>query len=158
MLLIFDVDGVLANFEKLRKLRDVAHIERISLNNNVSHEVAEKMLANARELLKSQGKHSTIDACNHVGTTQDQFYQTMNEVPIEGNIIPAKDVEKVCEELAVNHTLVALTNTPYDATKKTLQVLGVKKYFTKIYSIDRHDFVKPSSDIFMKIMIDFVGL
>ncbi|GAJ23857.1 unnamed protein product, partial [marine sediment metagenome] len=46
------------------------------------------------------------------------------------------------------------TNTPFDATVKTLKHLRLFSYFDKIYSIDKYDYIKPSTKIFRMILKD----
>lgn len=153
--LIFDVDGVLGNFDDLHKDRDVAHIKAVAEKNSISFEQARKLFFDTKEKLKKLNKFSTIDTIQSLGITKEVFYQIMNSVPVEGRITITKNAKLVLEKLSRKHVIVALTNTPSDATLKTLQHLGLVAYFDKIYSIDKYNYVKPSMDIFRKIMNDF---
>src|SRR3989338_3386697 len=154
-LLIFDIDGVLGNFEKLRMLRDKAHIAAVAKKKNLSILDAEKLFFQTKQELKSQGKHSTLDTMQHLGISKQEFFEIMNSVPVEGNIVVTEHAQEVLQELSQKHIIVALTNTPSLAMIKTLQHLGLEQYFHKIYSIDTHDYLKPSVKIFRIIQQDF---
>jgi len=154
MLLIFDIDGVLADFTKLRLLRDIAHIQAVTKKHNISQDQAKQLFRNTKENNKALGKHSTIDTMLSLGITKEEFYQIMNSVPIEGNIIPVENVQSVIKQLSERHKLVALTNTPDRATRKTLQHLNILQYFTKIYAIDKQNYIKPSQEIFKQILLE----
>lgn len=154
-LLIFDVDGVLGNFEKLRKLRDAAHCKAIAAKNGVSPLDAEKLLAETRLKLKEQGKYSTIDAMQALGISKKEFYNIMNSVPVDGNIVLTPHAKDVISKLKKDNAIVALTNTPTQATLATLRYLGLLHYFDGVYCIDMYDFIKPSVAIFKRILQDF---
>ncbi len=103
---------------------------------------------------KTEGKVATIHTMLSLGITREEYYALINSVPVEGNIIPTRDVQKVIKKLALNNMLVALTNTPYDATIKTLRYLEVLPYFKKIYTIDKYDYIKPSTKNFKQILTE----
>ncbi|MFH1064319.1 MAG: HAD family hydrolase [Candidatus Woesearchaeota archaeon] len=154
-ILVFDVDGVLGDFEQLRILRDKAHIAAVAEKKGMTIAESSILFYDTKKRLKHLGKPSTVDTMNHLGITDEEFFSIMNSVPIEGNIIPTKDVIRVLSRLSDNAVICALTNTPYEATVKTLEHLGILKFFSKIYSIDRYSYKKPSSDIFRRIATDF---
>ncbi|MBI5392541.1 HAD family hydrolase [Candidatus Woesearchaeota archaeon] len=154
MLLIFDIDGVLADFTKLRLLRDIAHIQAVAKKHNISQEQAKQLFHNTKENNKMLGKHSTIDTMLSLGITKQEFYTIMNSAPVEGNIIPANNAQSIIKQLSEKHKLVALTNTPYEATSKTLQQLNILQFFANIYAIDKHNYIKPSQGIFKQIILE----
>jgi FMN phosphatase YigB (HAD superfamily) len=90
-----------------------------------------------------------------LGISKTEFFAIMNSVPVEGGIVMTPNAKEVLQHLAQSHILVALTNTPYEANVATLRYLGLLDFVDRIYSIDKFDFVKPSSTIFSRIMEDF---
>lgn len=148
MLLIFDIDGVLADFTRLRLLRDKAHCKVIAEKHNVTQKEAEILLQQARNNNKKLGKFSTVDAMLSLGISKEEFFTIMNSVPIENTIIPTQHVKEVLSCLSKQHTIVALTNTTFTATKITLEYLHIADYFKNIYSIDKYNYTKPSVNIF----------
>lgn len=154
-LLIFDVDGVLGNFEQLKKMRDQAHILAVAKKRNLAINEAESLFFQTKEKLKPEGKHSTLDTMSHLGISKKEFFQIMNSVEVQGNIIPTPNVQETLSTLSKKHTIVALTNTPHQAMVKTLNCLGVSSLINKIYSIDQYNYVKPSTKIFGIILQDF---
>lgn len=151
-LMIFDVDGVLGDFTQLKLLRDQAHIEAIARKHQITMNQARILFYNTKEKNKAVGKAATMYTMLSLGITKEEFYAVMNSVPIEGNIVPTKDVQQVIKTLALNNILVALTNTPYDATIKTLNYLEVLPCFKKVYTPDRYNYIKPSTEIFKQIL------
>ncbi len=154
-LLIFDVDGVLGNFEQLKKLRDQAHIQAVAAKRNLTVNEAERLFFQAKEKLKQEGRYSTLDVMLKFGISKDEFFQIMNSVEIIGNITPTPNVKEALSNLAKRHIVVALTNTPYQAMIKTLDYLEVSSLINKIYSIDQYDYIKSSTKIFKIILQDF---
>ncbi|MEA3430025.1 MAG: inositol monophosphatase family protein [Nanoarchaeota archaeon] len=154
-LFIFDIDGVLGNFEKLRKLRDVAHCKAIANKHNITEKQAIKLLNETRIKLKQEGKHSTIDAMRALGVSEKEFYDIMNSVPVEGNIVLTSHVVELLQKLKSGNAIVALTNTPTKAILATLEYLGLLHFFDAVYCIDKYNFVKPSIEIYKTIMGDF---
>lgn len=152
--LVFDVDGVLGDFEELRKKRDVAHIKAVAMKNNLSYDDSYKLFFETKQKLKALGKHSTIDTMQHLGISKEEFFEIMNSVPVEGGIVLTKNAKETLQQLAGKYSIVALTNTPYQSMIDTLEYLGLLVYFDRIYSIDKHDYVKPSTTIFSRILED----
>lgn len=153
--LVFDVDGVLGNFEKLRILRDKAHIRAVAKKHGIITEEAKKLFFETKRKLKKQNKPSTIATMLHLGISKEKFYEIMNSVEVKNRIILIKNARKVLKKLAKKNKVVALTNTPFYATVKTLKYLRLCSYFDKIYTIDKYDYVKPSAKIFRRILKDF---
>jgi FMN phosphatase YigB (HAD superfamily) len=153
--LVFDVDGVLGDFDVLRKKRDVAHITAVSRLKGLSYPETEQLFFQTKGKLTSQGKPSTIDTMQELGISKPEFFTIMNSVPVEGGIVITPHAKAVLEELSKKHHIVALTNTPYDSNVATLRYLGLLDFIDKIYSIDKYNFIKPSSSMFEKILEDF---
>ena len=155
VIIVFDVDGVLGNFEILKEKRDVAHITAVANNNLFSFQEAKKLFITTREKLRAVDQFSTIDTMFHLGISKEEFYNIMNSVPIEGGISCNPNAKTILQYLSKNCTLVALTNTPYLANIETLDYLRLLEYFDKVYSIDKYNFIKPSVEIFERIKMDF---
>lgn len=154
-LVVFDVDGVLGNFEELRKDRDLAHIRTVAEKKEISFEEAKELFFETKKQLKTQGKFSTIETLTALGVSKEKFFETMNLLPVENKIILTPYAREVLKKLKENNFLVALTNTPHEANITTLRYLGLLEFFDDIYSIDKYNFVKPSTKIFEKILEDF---
>lgn len=153
--LIFDIDGVLGDFEKLRVLRDKAHLRAVAKKQGIIIEEAKKLFFKTKRKLKKQNRPSTIATMLHLAISKEEFYKIMNSVDVKNRIILTKNAQKVLKELAKKNKIVALTNTPFDATVKTLKYLRLFSFFNKLYSIDKYDYIKPSTKIFRKILNDF---
>ncbi len=154
-LLIFDVDGVLGDFTKLKRLRDIEHIQAVAGRNNLSLPEAEKLFFENREKLAVLGKPSTMETLVHLGITKEDFFKIMDSVSVKGNIIINHFARETVEKLSKKHLLVALTNTPLFASTETLKELELYGFFNKIYTPDRYDYIKPSTKIFQIILHDF---
>lgn len=154
-ILIFDIDGTLANFDKLLEYRYEKFIREISIKGNLSLDNARELFFNTKFELKKFDKYSTIDAMKHLGFSEQEFYDMMNDVSVENRIFAFDGVKEVLKELSLKYRMVVLTNTPYIATIETLKYLEVFEYFDGIYSIDKNSFVKPSVNIYEKILLDF---
>lgn len=153
--LVFDIDGVLGDFGKLRTLRDKAHIRAVAKKKKISIEEAKKLFFETKRKLKKQNKPSTIATMLHLGISKEEFYKIMNSVGVKNRIILIKNAQKVLKILAKKNKIIALTNTPFDATVKTLKYLRLFSFFNKIYTIDKYNYIKPSTKIFRKILKDF---
>lgn len=154
-LLVFDIDGVLGDFEKLRVLRDKAHIRAVAKKQGIAIEEAKKLFFKTKRELKKQNRPSTIATMIHLGISKGEFYKIMNSVDVKDRIILMKNAQKVLKKLAKKNKIVALTNTPFDATVKTLKYLRLLSFFDRLYTIDKYDYIKPSTKIFRKILNDF---
>ena len=121
--IIFDVDGVLGDFTKLKHLRDIAHIQNVALKHNIDFEAAKELFFSTKKKLKEQDKHSTIDTMMELGFSREEYYESINSVPVEGNIVLTEHAVEVLEKLSKKYNIVALTNTPHDSNKKVLVYL-----------------------------------
>ncbi|MBU1849205.1 MAG: HAD-IA family hydrolase, partial [Nanoarchaeota archaeon] len=152
---VFDVDGVLGDFQKLKIIRDVAHIKNVAKKNKLNISKAKKLFYETRKKLKTKGKHSTINVMQKLGITKKEYYNIMNSVSVKNRIIITKNAKKTLKKLSKENAIVSLTNTPYFAMKKTLQHLRLFEFFDKLYCIDTHNYIKPSMKIFRTILKEF---
>lgn len=156
MLIVFDIDGTLADSIKLFKDRDHAHVERIAAKYSVPREEAHRLLQETKDRNKKVGKYSTLDAMLSLGITEQEFYDIMNSVAVtDDNVSPIPHVVEVVRDLALDNLLVTLSASPYDASLATLRQVGINSYFRAYYCPDTHRFIKPSVEINQRILADF---
>lgn len=150
--IVFDVDNVLGFFERLRSLRDVAHIRYIANKLGMSYKGADYLYWQTKKELRKKGRMSTCDTFLELGLTKEDYFISMNDVPVEGHIDPTANAVEVVEELSKRYDICALTNTPHKATIDTLKYIGVFQYFDRLFTIDEVEYVKPDPRTYEFIM------
>lgn len=143
-LIIFDVDGVLEDKEILFAKRKEKLIETLSKKYDISFESAKTKFNDVKVQLKSKNKSSSVDVFTYFGFSKKEFYDVLNSVDPKGLISPNEGCYETIERLSKSHSLVAYSNTPHISLKKTLDILNVTKFFTKIYSSEDFTDAKPS--------------
>ncbi|MGM5488876.1 MAG: inositol monophosphatase family protein [Nanobdellota archaeon] len=152
--LIFDVDNVLGYFERLRSLRDVAHIRYIANKLGMSYNGADYLYWETKRQLREKGRMSTCDTFIELGLGKSDYHESMNNVPVEGHIDPTPHAVEVLQKLSRDYTICALTNTPLKATIDTLKYIGIFQYFDRLFTIDLVEYVKPDPRTFEHIMAE----
>ncbi|MFP4424049.1 MAG: inositol monophosphatase family protein [Candidatus Woesearchaeota archaeon] len=150
--IVFDVDNVLGFFERLRSLRDVAHIRYIANKLDMSYKGTDYLYWETKKNLRKVGRMSTCDTFLELGLTKEDYFISMNDVPVEGHIDPTPHAVEVVEELSKRYDICALTNTPHKATIDTLKYIGVFQYFDRLFTIDEVEYVKPDPRTYEFIM------
>ena len=154
-LLIFDIDGTLADIDDLIIARQNNFIKEISFKNKIDLNDAKVLFFETKKKVESLGKYSTVDILLNLGFSKFDFFSMINRVGVNNRVIAMNDALDVLETLSNDFRIIALTNTPYLPAVNTLKKIGIFSAFEKVYCMDRDDFVKPSVDIFEKIFRDF---
>lgn len=154
-LLVFDIDNVLGDFSIIKEKRDVKHIESLSTLKNISFKEAENLLDSTKNLLREKNIFSTLEVLKFLGVKEDKYYDSLNSIEINDDFIESENVEDIIKRISDKFIIVALTNTPFFASKKTLEKLNIYGYFSRIYSIDETNLSKPSEEVYAKISNDF---
>jgi len=155
MLIIFDVDDTLVDSRRLIKAREDAHITNIAAHYNIKKNEAVELLQQARNENKLLSKFSTLDAMLRLGFTKQEYNAIMDGVSIDGNVVLFDGVQETLEQLAQKYTLVTLSSTPSVSSRRTLEYTNIINYFKALYCPDTHNFTKPSTEIYRRILADF---
>jgi len=152
MLIIFDVDGVLEKEETIMKVRKTAQLQAVADKLEVSVDEALKQYELAREKLPLKLRRTSASVFGTFGFTRKEYFAVLDSVDPEGIIEPHEHCVEMLDKIKEGNVLVALTNTPYKATLRTLEVLGITPYFSKIYSSEQFNESKPSVNILNTIL------
>lgn len=145
MLFIFDVDGTLTIQEQVMAARLDAQCRYIAEHKGISLEEAKALRQATKERL-SQGKGlSSAYVFMDLGFSRQEFFNVLNSLDVNQLTIPQPGCEEVLERLSRNHTLVTYTNTPSKANARTLDTLGVERYFKRSFCADQLEESKPST-------------
>ena len=142
-LYIFDVDGTLEDESRITLRRKEAQYERIAKDLKTSIKDAKIIYWSIKE--KMPKNHSSVMVMAKLGYTRKEFFRLMNTVDQTGLIELLPGAKEMLEHLYSNNILVAYSNTPLKSTSKTLRLLGIRKYFKKVYAADMFNESKPST-------------
>ena len=150
-LIIFDIDGVLNKQELLVKTRKEAQLKAVADKLNINMDEADKKYEEAKEKLSPDKRHTSVNIITNLGFTREEYFKIIDSVDPTGLIKITDNCKEMLEEIK-NNVIIAYSNTPRTALVKTLKVLGIDKYFKKVYSVEDFDESKPSVNNLKKIL------
>ena len=135
MKIIFDLDDTLYVSPELRQKRAEAILEFLGDRRDEFN-----------ELHKSFG---TIESFNKLDLGKEQFYNIMNEVPID--LEKDEELIRILTILKKDHNLIVLSNSSNTCVKITLEKLGILDIIDKFYSVEDFTNSKPSEECFFMV-------
>lgn len=135
MKIIFDLDDTLYVSPELRQQRKDAILKFLGERKNEFY-----------ELNKSFG---TIESLKKLGIGQEQFFNLMNEVPI--NLEQDEELIRILIKLKEKYSLIVLSNSSTFCVKKSLEKLGISEIIDKFYSAEDFSNSKPAEECFSMV-------
>ncbi|VVB78459.1 Haloacid dehalogenase-like hydrolase [uncultured archaeon] len=132
--IIFDLDDTLYRNE-LRLEREKAILNFLDCKK-------EKYL----ELKKN---HGTIESLNILGVNKKQFFDIMDNVPIE--IKKDEKLIKILEKIGKNYELIVLSNSSEFCVREVLTKLGIIQLINKYYHGENFENQKPNEECFFMV-------
>ena len=151
-LIIFDVDGVLEKEEKLIQTRYNKLMELVCKINKINLNQAENKYKKVKKNLPILKKNTSAYIFKELGVSRQKYFEVINSVEPKELVEPHKNCVETLELLSKDNTLVTYSNTPRKALLKTLEAIGVEKYFKNNYSAEDFEESKPSTNNLKKIM------
>lgn len=143
-LIIFDVDGVIEVEEKINKVREESQIKAICEKHNTDKKNAKRLLNEAYQNLPRSKRETTAYRLEYLGFSRNEYIKLINSVKPDGLIECHKNCLKTLKELSKDFHIIAYSNTPKEATIRTLKYLKVWMYIKKCYAADDFYESKPS--------------
>lgn len=155
-LLIFDLDDTLYKSESLRDVIGAKLALRFKEAAELpDHIDAFKEFKKRRtELAKTGEQASATHLFMKHGVSRDEFLSLVNSVDPREHVEFDENAHSVMTELAKEHELVILSNSPRDKIEKTLEALQINEHFTKIYGADDFHDSKPNPALLKHILSD----
>jgi FMN phosphatase YigB (HAD superfamily) len=154
MLLIFDVDGVLSKEDKIFKARYTKQIEYIAKKLKISKLDAKRKYEQTKRTLPARQNTTSAYLFTNFGFSREEFFKVMDSVHPKGLITPFDGCEETIRLLSQNNVVVTFSNSPRKASIRTLKILKIAKYISRIYSSEDFTESKPSVNILKKILKD----
>lgn len=149
--LIFDIDGTLYTSAEFVQEQIDVQVRHWADINGMSHEDARKKIADFRKKYAAENDGKKISLGNvflNFGVDIDTSIRWRIELLKPENFLkPNEDLKTALEKAAEKFTLIAVTNNPVEAARKTLAVLGLDKIIPEIIGLDTCRKSKPAKEI-----------
>jgi putative hydrolase of the HAD superfamily len=143
-LIIFDVDGVLEDDEKIAEARRTAQYTAIAQRFSITLEEAKSRYKAAKEELRPEQKHTSAYIFTSFGFTREEFFAVLDSVEVKGLVEPSPGAQETLEKLCEESRIVVFSNTPRHALQRTLEEIGVERYIHRAYTSEEFSESKPS--------------
>lgn len=149
--LIFDIDGTLYTSAEFVQEQIDVQVRHWADINGLSHEDARKKIADFRKKYAAENDGKKISLGNvflNFGVDIDTSIRWRIELLKPENFLkPNEELKTALEKAAEKLTLIAVTNNPVEAARKTLAVLGLDKIIPEIIGLDTCRKSKPAKEI-----------
>ena len=149
--LIFDIDGTLYTSAEFVQEQIDVQVRHWADINGMSHEDARKKIADFRKKYAAENGGKKISLGNvflNFGVDIDTSIRWRIELLKPENFLkPNEDLKTALEKASEKFTLIAVTNNPVEAARKTLAVLGLDKIIPEIIGLDTCRKSKPAKEI-----------
>lgn len=149
--LIFDIDGTLYTSAEFVQEQIDVQVRHWADINGMSHEDARKKIADFRKKYAAENDGKKISLGNvflNFGVDIDTSIRWRIELLKPENFLkPNEDLKTALEKVSEKFTLIAVTNNPVEAARKTLAVLGLDKIIPEIIGLDTCRKSKPAKEI-----------
>lgn len=149
--LIFDIDGTLYTSAEFVQEQIDVQVRHWADINGMSHEDARKKIADFRKKYAAENDGKKISLGNvflNFGVDIDTSIRWRIELlKPEDFLKPNEELKTALEKAAEKFTLIAVTNNPVEAARKTLAVLGLDKIIPEIIGLDTCRKSKPAKEI-----------
>lgn len=149
--LIFDIDGTLYTSAEFVQEQIDVQVRHWADINGMTHEEARKKISDFRKKYASENDGKKISLGNvflNFGVDIDTSIRWRIELLKPENFLkPNKELKSVLEKAAEKFILIAVTNNPVEAARKTLAVLGIDKIIPEIIGLDTCRKSKPAKEI-----------
>lgn len=149
--LIFDIDGTLYTSAEFVQEQIDAQVRHWADINGMTHEEARKKISDFRKKFAAENDGKKISLGNvflNFGVDIDTSIRWRIELlKPEIYLKPNLQLKAALEEASKKFTLIAVTNNPVEAARKTLCVLGLDKIITEIIGLDTCRKSKPAKEI-----------
>ncbi|MCI6442281.1 HAD family hydrolase [Treponema sp.] len=149
--LIFDIDGTLYTSAEFVQEQIDVQVRHWADINGMSHEDARKKIADFRKKYAAENDGKKISLGNvflNFGVDIDTSIRWRIELLKPENFLkPNEELKTALEKAAEKFTLIAVTNNPVEAARKTLAVLGLDKIIPEIIGLDTCRKSKPAKEI-----------
>ena len=149
--LIFDIDGTLYTGAEFVQEQIDVQVRHWADINGMSHEDARKKIADFRKKYAAENDGKKISLGNvflNFGVDIDTSIRWRIELLKPENFLkPNEELKTALEKASEKFTLIAVTNNPVEAARKTLAVLGLDKIIPEIIGLDTCRKSKPAKEI-----------
>ena len=149
--LIFDIDGTLYTSAEFVQEQIDVQVRHWADINGMSHEDARKKIADFRKKYAAENDGKKISLGNvflNFGVDIDTSIRWRIELlKPEDFLKPNEELKTALEKVSEKFTLIAVTNNPVEAARKTLAVLGLDKIIPEIIGLDTCRKSKPAKEI-----------
>ena len=149
--LIFDIDGTLYTSAEFVQEQIDVQVRHWADINGMSHEDARKKIADFRKKYAAENDGKKISLGNvflNFGVDIDTSIRWRIELLKPENFLkPNEELKTALEKVSEKFTLIAVTNNPVEAARKTLAVLGLDKIIPEIIGLDTCRKSKPAKEI-----------
>ena len=149
--LIFDIDGTLYTSAEFVQEQIDVQVRHWADINGMSHEDARKKIADFRKKYAAENNGKKISLGNvflNFGVDIDTSIRWRIELLKPENFLkPNEELKTALEKASEKFTLIAVTNNPVEAARKTLAVLGLDKIIPEIIGLDTCRKSKPAKEI-----------
>nr|WP_318715808.1 HAD family hydrolase [uncultured Treponema sp.] len=149
--LIFDIDGTLYTSAEFVQEQIDVQIRHWADINGMTHEEARKKIAGFRKKYAAENDGKKISLGNvflNFGVDIDTSIRWRIELLKPENFLkPNEELKTALEKASEKFTLIAVTNNPVEAARKTLAVLGLDKIIPEIIGLDTCRKSKPAKEI-----------
>ena len=149
--LIFDIDGTLYTSAEFVQEQIDVQVRHWADINGMPHEDARKKIADFRKKYAAENGGKKISLGNvflNFGVDIDTSIRWRIELLKPENFLkPNEELKTALEKVSEKFTLIAVTNNPVEAARKTLAVLGLDKIIPEIIGLDTCRKSKPAKEI-----------
>ncbi len=149
--LIFDIDGTLYTSAEFVQEQIDVQVRHWADINGMSHEDARKKIADFRKKYAAENDGKKISLGNvflNFDVDIDTSIRWRIELLKPENFLkPNEELKTALEKASEKFTLIAVTNNPVEAARKTLAVLGLDKIIPEIIGLDTCRKSKPAKEI-----------
>lgn len=149
--LIFDIDGTLYTSSEFVQEQIDVQVRHWADLNGMTHEEARNRISEFRRKYAEENGGKKISLGNvflNFGIDIDTSIQwRIQLLKPENYLKPNPNLKAALEEAAKKYSLIAVTNNPVEAARKTLSVIGIDKTISTIIGLDTCRKSKPAKEI-----------
>lgn len=149
--LIFDIDGTLYTSSEFVKEQIDVQVRHWADLNGMTHEKARNRISEFRRKYAEENGGKKISLGNvflNFGIDIDTSIQwRIQLLKPENYLKPNPNLKAALEEASKKFSLIAVTNNPVEAARKTLSVIGIDKTISNIIGLDTCKKSKPAKEI-----------
>lgn len=149
--LIFDIDGTLYTSSEFVQEQIDVQVRHWADLNGMTHEEARNRISEFRRKYAEENGGKKISLGNvflNFGIDIDTSIQwRIQLLKPENYLKPNPNLKAALEEAAKKYSLIAVTNNPVEAARKTLSVIGIDKTISNIIGLDTCKKSKPAKEI-----------